>query len=1241
MRFTESGPSIPDSLLIARDQGRVIFFCGAGVSIAKAGLSDFWKLAKNVINELGLQPNSNVQKLINAANKIEEETEISNVISADKIFGLLEREFSTSDIYKAVATALTPKPDVDKTAHQTMLKLATTTDGVVRLVTTNFDRLFDMCDPQLPTFTPPQLPDLSNSNSLNGVVYLHGKVNEDNTGAENSGFVLSSSEFGAAYLANGWATSFVKAILEKYIVVFVGYSADDPPIQYLLEALSKNSNTLNDIYAFQIGSQSKASELWSHKNVKAIPFDGYEQLWNTLEKWSIRAENPDCWYQRVIETAKLGPQQLESFQRGQVAHIISYMEDIDGINELISNDPPLPASWLNVFDSKLRCKEIELLNLDSEPLNDTHTKQGVSDNSWDAFAISKYDLKQTKEINLNDFFGVSKYSKLPPRLMKLADWLSKVAKQPEAILWAIQQPNLHPEIKKRIKSQLINDKDVNSVIYDNWTCLLDFFDNYEKHNNNCYNFESEVKAEVKKTGWTNRIIREFFKYSQPYIRIYQPITTGTHLKESELSLEQLIHRDVIYPKPPLNLKVPVNFLYQVTRAIRCSLETAAELHQEIKMDCFTMCYSITPEDGNNNSKKDGLLAWVLLYITYLEELAIHSITLAQKEILLWPSDDNIVFAKLRTWALGKNNLVPNNKFNLVCSMIPNKAFWGKHNQRDLLLSIKERWNSLNKKNRLHIEKRILLGPPKENGEREEDYKQRKAHLILVRLLWLIKHNCVLRSDSSELRNKYDLDAPTLKDEDIDSAVKSYALRIGIIEENRDYSCLMGIATAEIIPTAQEILNKQYSFFTKHNPFLGLSINKPIRALSALRFNLNDNEMPAWAWDTFLNVNNPRGEFLNASNPREDKPKLMAIIMKTLCQLSSKQLAKIIEPTCDWLRISSKTLSNEYYEMFFKLIKKAIDNIHQHPSNNVDSDDIGSCHSPIFNLFHAILPEQNGQEHNKFSNERSQLQLQLIEELLKLQNNSRQQVLFNFSDNINHLFNTNAKWTEEHLLLILKKPEDSEAFFAGLLGQYITNFELFSIIRKSLLNLIESNHFKRNEDLKKVADLIFYSWQKNNDEKSECWISNQELQKLLIETNDIFRLRILFNAQSQQEWLPDFKKLLIDVWPKILKARSSDVSFELFKFALRSESDFAEIVNTIQPLLTKFDKKYNSCIYKKHFANTYPTEFISILNAVLPEDTANWPNGAGECINELGKTADLLRKNSDLSALHKTWDSKNL
>ena len=45
MRFIETGPDIPGELLLALDEDRVVFFCGAGVSRAKAELPDFFGLA--------------------------------------------------------------------------------------------------------------------------------------------------------------------------------------------------------------------------------------------------------------------------------------------------------------------------------------------------------------------------------------------------------------------------------------------------------------------------------------------------------------------------------------------------------------------------------------------------------------------------------------------------------------------------------------------------------------------------------------------------------------------------------------------------------------------------------------------------------------------------------------------------------------------------------------------------------------------------------------------------------------------------------------------------------------------------------------------------------------------------------------------------------------------------------------------------------------------------------------------
>ena len=71
--------------------------------------------------------------------------------------------------------------------------------------------------------------------------------------------------------------------------MFVGYSADDPPVQYLLEALSREEDRPNALYAFQSGSVDQAAAQWMHKGVQPISYDSANNhfaLWETLRAWS-------------------------------------------------------------------------------------------------------------------------------------------------------------------------------------------------------------------------------------------------------------------------------------------------------------------------------------------------------------------------------------------------------------------------------------------------------------------------------------------------------------------------------------------------------------------------------------------------------------------------------------------------------------------------------------------------------------------------------------------------------------------------------------------------------------------------------------------------------------------------------------------------------------------------------------------------------------------------------------------
>jgi hypothetical protein len=145
----------------------------------------------------------------------------------------------------------------------------------------------------------------------------------------------------------------MQALLARFQVVFVGYPADDPLVQYLLEALNLRAGTRSRLFAFQGGQSNEARDLWEQRGVRAIPFDNsksYDPLWDTLAAWAERARNVDGWYKRLLTAAAGGPANVEPHIRGQIAHILSTRE---GARRVSFADPPIPASWLLVMDSSL------------------------------------------------------------------------------------------------------------------------------------------------------------------------------------------------------------------------------------------------------------------------------------------------------------------------------------------------------------------------------------------------------------------------------------------------------------------------------------------------------------------------------------------------------------------------------------------------------------------------------------------------------------------------------------------------------------------------------------------------------------------------------------------------------------------------------------------------------------------------------------------------------------------------
>jgi hypothetical protein len=354
MRFSKDGPNIPDTLLERRDAGRVVFLCGAGVSL-NSGLPDFYKLTKKVVEFFDPPEDSEIiasfQPWVDWKKNPDENPPPQ--IPLDGIFHLLQREYGRTEVNELVAGKLEIPIVGDAVGHnhKTISRISCDASGQPQIVTTNFDTLFEGRAGASSTYhEPPSLPDIDRYVPITGVTYLHGR-REDGPASE-SPYILSSSDFGRAYLSEGWATTFVRSLLRSYTVVLVGYQAEDPPVKYLLQGLNQDeASDRSNLYAFDKGSRVDVEAKWRDRGVTAIPYADHDALWETLENWADRADNPRIWKRDIAAMAQQSPSALEAYQRGQVAHLVRSSMGA----KLFANCVPSPhPEWVFVLDATSR-----------------------------------------------------------------------------------------------------------------------------------------------------------------------------------------------------------------------------------------------------------------------------------------------------------------------------------------------------------------------------------------------------------------------------------------------------------------------------------------------------------------------------------------------------------------------------------------------------------------------------------------------------------------------------------------------------------------------------------------------------------------------------------------------------------------------------------------------------------------------------------------------------------------------
>lgn len=370
---------IPEKLLLAHARGEVLFICGAGIS-RHAELPDFRRLVIDVYEKLDAPTHRvlvNVpsgacnQWLADCADLTDQQAaEVRRFIAGDYdvVLGMLERRIddktkSNSQVRTVIAETLRTRSKQPADIHRTMISLSDR-GGACAIATTNFDLLLeaaaDRRRSEITAYSLGSIPRPSKRPDFSGVFHIHGALDRGN--GRVSELVLTDQDFGEFYLRRRVIPDFIYDAARLYHLVLVGYSANDPPMRYLLNAVAADGTRFDDVkerYTF-IGTSGHDAVViadWRSRGIIPIPYDAgsqHEALRDTLKRWATlsvhngKSRAVEIELRRIVKRPRSRAEEHDRrlfdhlFRRGnanervRLAKIVSSAKaDIDWLNAIV------------------------------------------------------------------------------------------------------------------------------------------------------------------------------------------------------------------------------------------------------------------------------------------------------------------------------------------------------------------------------------------------------------------------------------------------------------------------------------------------------------------------------------------------------------------------------------------------------------------------------------------------------------------------------------------------------------------------------------------------------------------------------------------------------------------------------------------------------------------------------------------------------------------------------------------
>lgn len=902
MRFFKDGPNIPDQLLERRDQGRVVFLCGAGVSL-NANMPTFFELTKYVVDFFDPPQNSAIESEFKRWIEDDKSGKSRPKTPLDQIFHLLYQEFGREEVNALVAERLWKKKPRKKKSkeHSIIARISSDQEGKPQVVTTNFDRLFELetGEANSTIFKPPAFPDINLGIPITGLTYLHGRLEEPS--AKLHPYVLSSADFGRAYLSEGWATNFIRSLLKNYTVVLVGYQGEDPPIKYLLQGLNHDGlSDRSNLYAFDKGEPEDIEAKWRDRGVTAIACKDYPSLWQSLEAWADRADDPRKWRSKVIDSAMKGPRKLSAHERGQVAHLV---RTTPGARLFARTNPPPPAEWLCVFDASCRIakmssgygEEAETFDpFDEYGLDDDPSRSSESDqrSDWVHDHILEWRRGDTNPSTFHRLSGreVVGTENMPPRLVHLTKWIAKNVDSPITAWWAARQRGLHPRLAKEFQFELGRKTELNPDARRIWYLIVE----YQSDSSNFYDDFNwfDIKDRIINEGWTPSVLRYFEAATAPRLFLERPLGIGASKPPfngwNDTSFQELARWESKFPdRHGEGLEIPDKVLESVFNIAEGHFRRAARLLEDLDTVYFSAptCYPEREVNGQDN-ERDSDFRWFLDLFERMVKCFPNS---ARGYVAAWPVNEKYYFSKLKLFALNNVELFGANEAAKSVQVLRQEIFWDSSLCRELLFLLNDRWKDFSEANRVALSERLLNGPEKMKHWSDEEYPNIRDGWASRYARWLTLNGSALAEEQATRLARMISGIPEWVDGWASSIVEAQFSNIRSIDTDEAPDLIIDVPVAEVIERAKTARNRDFDNFIENRPFTGLVKVKPRKALSSLTHAARSGEYPQNFWAALIR-----------NWPEEANQRLSRVFLLRLQQLPDLTIRELRHSIGHWI-----------------------------------------------------------------------------------------------------------------------------------------------------------------------------------------------------------------------------------------------------------------------------------------------------------------------------------------------------